>query len=225
MYARMVVQSLFGFLWLGVMLFVPAGRLDWPQAWAFMVLFIGAGLAIGLWLAKAHPDVLAARMRPPLSGVQKGSDRAIMAALLIAFVGWFIFMGFDARVHWSPPVPLWAEAIGAGLLLYAFYGWYRVLAVNAFAATTIELQSDRGQTVISTGPYAVVRHPMYAFALLFFAGIALLLGSLWGLAGLLVFTPILMLRAAGEEAMLREGLAGYVDYAQKVRWRLVPLVW
>jgi protein-S-isoprenylcysteine O-methyltransferase Ste14 len=225
MFAQMLIRSVSGFLMLALLLFLPAGRLDWWQAWAFMVLFIGAGVIIGVWLASSHPDVLAARMKPPMSADQKPADRAIMATLLFVFVGWFIFMGFDARLGWSRPMPLWAEALGAAMIVYAFWGWCRVLAVNAFAATTIELQGERGQTVISSGPYGVVRHPMYAFALFFFAGTALLLGSLWGLAVAVLFIPILMLRTLGEEAMLREGLPGYNEYAQKVRFRFVPLVW
>ena len=100
-----------------------------------------------------------------------------------------------------------------------------MLAANSFAASTIEVQVERGQQVISTGPYAVVRHPMYAYTILLILGAPLLLGSLWGLAGLVVLVPLLGARALGEEALLREGLPGYGDYAGKVRFRLVPGVW
>ena len=100
-----------------------------------------------------------------------------------------------------------------------------MLAANSFAASTIEVQAERGQQVISTGPYAVVRHPMYAYAIILILGAPLLLGSLWGLAGLVVLLPLLGARALGEETLLREGLRGYADYADKVRFRLVPGVW
>ncbi len=96
---------------------------------------------------------------------------------------------------------------------------------NSFAATTIRLQTERGQTVIATGPYAVVRHPLYASTLLFMVGAPLLLGSLWGLLGLAVFIPLLGARALSEEALLTPNLAGYADYVRKVRFRLVPGVW
>ena len=111
------------------------------------------------------------------------------------------------------------------MILVAFIGWVGVLAANSFAATQVRLQPERGQRVISTGPYGVVRHPMYAYSLLLMIGAPLLLGSLWGLLGLALFVPLLAARLLGEEAMLMEGLPGYRDYAAKVRFRLVPGVW
>jgi protein-S-isoprenylcysteine O-methyltransferase Ste14 len=111
------------------------------------------------------------------------------------------------------------------LIVAAFWGWAEVLRANSFAATTIELQAARGQTVISSGPYALVRHPMYAFVFLLIVGAPLMLGSLWGLAWLGLFAPLLAARALGEEAMLTAGLPGYADYARRVRYRLVPGIW
>jgi phospholipid methyltransferase len=108
------------------------------------------------------------------------------------------------------------------LIVAAFWGWMEVLRANTFAATTIQLQAERGQTVISSGPYALVRHPMYAFALFLMVGAPLLLGSLWGLAWLGLFVPLLAARVLGEEAMLTAGLEGYADYARRVRFRMVP---
>jgi protein-S-isoprenylcysteine O-methyltransferase Ste14 len=115
--------------------------------------------------------------------------------------------------------------LGGTLIGLAFWGWAEVLRVNSFAVTTIELQGARGQAVVDSGPYALVRHPMYAFALLLMIGAPLLLGSVWGLAWILAFIPLLAARALGEEAMLRQGLEGYDDYARKVRFRLLPGVW
>ena len=100
-----------------------------------------------------------------------------------------------------------------------------MLRVNSFAAVTVQVQADRHQTVISTGPYALVRHPMYSFLLVFMLGVPLLLGSLWGFVGTVLLTALLVVRALGEEAVLGEGLAGYVDYAARVRYRLIPGVW
>src|ERR1700733_5436997 len=110
--------------------------------------------------------------------------------------------------------------LGAALIAGAFYGWVGVLKTNSFASTTLRVQEERGQTVISTGPYAVVRHPMYAYSLLVFIGTPLLLGSLWGLLGVGLFLPLLAARVLGEEAMLIDGLPGYRQYAAKVRFRL-----
>jgi protein-S-isoprenylcysteine O-methyltransferase Ste14 len=222
---KMVAHSLaFGAL-LGLLLFLPAGTLAWPQAWVFMALFIGCSEAIGVWLKKTDPDLLAARMKSPISADQKFSDRAVMSAILVVFIGWFGFMAVDARrCGWSH-TPLWAQALGAALIVGAFYGWVGVLRANSFAAVTVRLQEERGQTVISTGPYAVVRHPMYAYAVLLMIGAPLLLGSLWGLLGVVLLLPLLAARALGEEVMLLDGLPGYREYAAKVRFRLLPGVW
>ena len=100
-----------------------------------------------------------------------------------------------------------------------------VLRANSFATTTIRLQAERGQTVVTTGPYAVVRHPLYASTLLFLIGAPLLLGSFWGLAGLVLFLPLLAIRALGEETLLLQGLPGYADYARRVKFRLAPGLW
>ena len=160
MLLKMVAHSLaFGAL-LGLLLFLPAGTLAWPQAWVFMALFIGCSEAIGVWLKKSDPDLLAARMKSPISADQKFSDRAVMSAILVVFIGWFGFMAVDARRYGWSHTPLWAQALGAALIVGAFYGWVGVLRANSFAAVTVRLQEERGQTVISAGPYAVVRHPM-----------------------------------------------------------------
>lgn len=225
MLLKMVVHTLAFVVLLGLLLFLPAGTLAWPQAWVFMALFIGCSEAIGVWLKKSDPALLAARMKSPLSADQKPSDRAVMGAILVVFCGWFVFMAIDARRFGWSHTPLWAQALGAALIVGAFYGWIGVLRANSFAAVTVRLQKERGQTVISTGPYAVVRHPMYSYAVLLMIGAPLLLGSLWGLLGVVVLLPLLAARALGEEVMLMDGLPGYREYAAKVRFRLLPGVW
>jgi protein-S-isoprenylcysteine O-methyltransferase Ste14 len=120
---------------------------------------------------------------------------------------------------------VWGQAVGVLLILAAFWGWVGVLRANSYASTTVRVQAERGQTVISTGPYAHVRHPMYSWSLALMIGMPLLLGSLWGLLGLLIAVPLLAARALGEEEVLFGGLPGYADYSAKVRWRLVPGLW
>ena len=208
-----------------LLLFLPAGTIAWPQAWAFLVIFNACSQAVGIWLLKTDPELLKARMRSPVSGDQKPRDRAIMGAILLVFAVWLVFMALDAqRFGWSH-VPLWGQVVGALLIFLAFWGWVGVLRANSFAAVTIGVQKERGQTVISTGPYAYIRHPMYGWSLALMVGMPLLLGSLWGLAGMLVAVPLLAARALGEEAVLFEGLPGYPEYAARVRYRLVPGVW
>ena len=224
MLLKMLSQFL-GLLILGLLLFVPAGTLVWPAGWEFLLLFVGCSAATGLWLRKMDPDLLAERMKSPLSADQRPRDRAIMAATYVCFCGWFVLMGLDARRFGWSRTPVLAQALGPILIVGAFWGWIGVLKANTFAGTRVRVQEERGQTVVSSGPYAVVRHPMYAYALLLMIGTPLLLGSLWGLAGLFLFLPLLAARAIGEEAVLMDGLAGYRDYAARVRFRLIPGVW
>ena len=208
-----------------LLLFLPAGTLAWPQAWIFLALFNLCSQAIGLWLLKTNPELLAERMKSPLSANQRPRDRLVMAAILLFWCAWLGFMALDARRFGWSHTPLWAQVIGAALIVGAFWGWVGVLRANSFAAVTVRLQTERGQTVISTGPYAVVRHPMYAYALPLFIGMPLLLGSLWGLLGVVVVVPLMAARALGEEALLMAGLPGYREYAAKVRFRLLPGLW
>lgn len=225
MLLKMIVQSVLGFMLLAVLLFPPAGTLAWPGAWAFLTLFSAGGFAMGLWLWSTDPGLLAERMTSPLSADQRPRDRAIMAVTLFACAAWFVVMGLDRRLNLSH-APFWVQALGAALIAVAFGGFASVLRANSFAAITVRVQGERGQTVISTGPYAVVRHPMYASGLLLMAGTPLLLlGSLWGLAGLAAFLPLLAARALGEEEVLMTGLPGYAAYMAKVSARLLPGVW
>jgi len=226
MLLRMIVRSIFGVILFMLVLFVPAGTIAWPQGWIFLALFIGCGAATGVWLYIAEPDLLAARMKSPLSADQRLRDRVIIAVLMLAFWGWFIVMALDARRFGWSRVPAAIEALGALMVVAAFYGWFTVLRANRFAATNVRVQRERGQTVISSGPYAVVRHPMYGYAVLLIVGTALLLGSLWGLLlGVVLLVPLFGIRAVGEETVLMEGLEGYRDYTSRVRYRMIPGVW
>jgi protein-S-isoprenylcysteine O-methyltransferase Ste14 len=139
--------------------------------------------------------------------------------------GWLVLMALDAvRFRWSQ-VPLWAQALGAILIALCMYMAYLVFRENSFAAPTVKMQTERGHRVVTSGPYAYVRHPMYAGALLYFIGTPLLLGSWYGLAAAPLMVAILAVRAVKEERMLAEELAGYRGYAARVRYRLVPWVW
>ncbi|HEX4262151.1 MAG TPA: isoprenylcysteine carboxylmethyltransferase family protein [Acetobacteraceae bacterium] len=208
-----------------LLLFLPAGTLAWPQGWVFLALFAGCSQAIGLWLRKTDPELLAERMKSPFSADQEPRDRLVMVAIMLFLCVWLVFIGLDARRFGWSHAPSWAQAIGAALIVGAFYGWVGVLRANSFAAVTVRLQQERGQTVISSGPYAVVRHPMYAYAVLLLIGTPLLLGSLWGLLGVPAAVALMAARAIGEEALLMDGLPGYREYAAKVRFRLLPGVW
>jgi protein-S-isoprenylcysteine O-methyltransferase Ste14 len=225
MLLNLIIRSVLGVLAFALVLFLPAGTLDWPQAWIFLAIFIFFGVVIGVWLFRTDPALLAARMASPMSRDQRPSDRAIILAIMILYFASFVFMALDAkRFGWSH-VPVWLQAVGAALIVLSFCGNVAVLRANSFAAVNIRVQSERDQTVADTGPYAVVRHPMYAWILPFMLGTPLLLGSAWGVLWLALFVPLLVARIRGEEAVLIAGLAGYRDYAARVRRRLIPGVW
>ncbi|THD64499.1 MAG: isoprenylcysteine carboxylmethyltransferase family protein [Phenylobacterium sp.] len=207
------------------LLFGGAGTLAWPSGWAYLSLYLAASLGVSLWLAKADPALLEERLKSAYQKDQKPWDRVFMTLVIIVYAGWTALMGLDARrLGWSH-VPVWAQGLGAVLIVLSYLGVAWVFATNSFAAPVIKLQAERGQTVIDTGPYAVVRHPMYAFALWQFVGGPLMLGSWWGLAIAPLALAGLALRTLGEERMLRAELPGYDDYARRVRWRYAPGIW
>ena len=226
MIRKLVVQTLSSVAVIGLALFSAAGSWAWLSAWVCLALIGGGSLAFGLWLSRIDPGLVAERLKSPLGGGQTVRDSAVLVPFVIGFfVAWPAFMGLDARRFAWSHVPVWGQALGAVLILATFLGCTSVFRANSFASSRVRLQPERGQTVISTGPYAVVRHPMYSYALLFMVGMPLLLGSLWGLAWLVLFIPLLAARILGEEAMLLRGLPGYRDYTARVRSRLLPGVW
>jgi protein-S-isoprenylcysteine O-methyltransferase Ste14 len=207
------------------LLFGAAGTLAWPSGWAYMAEFFTLGMAISLWLAKTDPGLLAERLNAGYQRDQKAWDKVFLTAVMVVYAAWLVVMGLDARRYGWSHVPLWGQTTGAVLLAASYLGVAWVFAANSFAAPVIKPQHGRGQTVIDTGPYAYVRHPMYAFALLQFVAAPLMLGSLWGLALVPPAVAALAWRTLGEERMLRQELEGYDAYARRVRWRCAPGLW
>jgi protein-S-isoprenylcysteine O-methyltransferase Ste14 len=209
----------------GVLLFGAAGTLDWPSAWAYLAVLGGSSLAVSLWLAWADPALLAERMKPPIQKDQKAWDKLFFAICGAMVLGWLVLTGLDARRFGWSHVPVGFQVLGAVLTVLSFLGIAWVYRTNSFAAPVIKMQQDRKQTVISTGPYAFVRHPMYGFGSFTLIGGPLMLGSLWGIAALLPIAAALHWRTLGEERMLKAELSGYEDYARRVRWRYAPGIW
>ena len=225
MIRRLIWQSAVWFACMAALLFIPAGTADWPAAWIYLAEMGLATLVITIWLARYNPALLAERMSPLIQRDQKKWDKLLMIVLIVLWCAWFMLMGLDAvRYGWSA-VPPWAQALGAMAILVAMYVFFLTVRVNSFAAPVVKIQTERGHKVVSDGPYAIVRHPMYAGALLLFAGTPLLLGSWWGLALAPVITVLLAARAVLEERTLARELDGYAEYAARVRYRLIPLVW
>jgi protein-S-isoprenylcysteine O-methyltransferase Ste14 len=210
------------FVVMALVLFVPPWTLDWWQAWLFLVVYFGGSIALMLDLAKRDPALLERRMKGGPWAEERLEQKIITTFASLGFVALLLIPALDRRFGWSqlpPVVPL----IGDALVLLGGYGVWRVFRENSFTSARIELASD--QRVISTGPYALVRHPMYATALVMMAGIPVALGSLWGLLAFAAMMPALIWRMVDEEKFLATGLSGYTEYKQKVRYRLIPHLW
>jgi protein-S-isoprenylcysteine O-methyltransferase Ste14 len=208
---------------IAVLLLWPAGTFYYPGAWAFIAIFAIGGFAIMVWLGKYSPRLLQERLSPPIQRDQKPWDKVFLTILMLGFMAWLPFMTWDAKRTGFDAVPAALQVTGGvGVVLYMLGAWW-TFRENTFAAPVVKIQQD--QRVIETGPYAVVRHPMYASALLLFFGLPLLLGSWLGLAFGALLTLGVAWRAVHEEQALRDGLPGYTDYAARVRYRFIPGVW
>jgi protein-S-isoprenylcysteine O-methyltransferase Ste14 len=225
MVQRILWQSLVGLAIMLVLLFVPAGTLAWPAGWIFLIEFSFASALITRWLLRHNPDLLAERMKPLIQREQKPWDKVLMAVFLFLWCAWFVVMALDGvRFGWSV-VPLWVQALGILAIAVAMYIMFLTMRTNSFAAPVVKIQAERGHRVVSDGAYAIVRHPMYGGALLLIFGTPLLIGSWWGLALSPLLVLLLAVRAVMEERTLMAELPGYTDYAARVRYRLVPLIW
>jgi protein-S-isoprenylcysteine O-methyltransferase Ste14 len=225
MIMRVAIQTTISVAVMGVILFVAAGDWGWPQGWAFLGEIAVSSFAVSWWLARHDPALLETRLSAPVQPDQRPWDRIFLAAGALVFAGWLVLCALDARrFQWSL-VPIWAQALGAALIALCMILVWQTFRFNTFAAPQIRIQKNREHRVITDGPYRIVRHPMYASALLMFVGTPLLLGSWWGL----LFVPIgivgIGIRAVGEERMLRRELPGYDDYARQVRFRMLPGLW
>jgi protein-S-isoprenylcysteine O-methyltransferase Ste14 len=210
-------------VFLALAMFLPAGRLGWTRGWVFFATYLVMRVATTFYLWRTNPEVVVAR-----STVHRGNsrrDKVLFALLADLFVAMFLVAAVDdGRFHWSS-VPLWLTAAGYVLFLIGMAGNACVLGVNKFAEPGARIQAERGQKVVQTGPYAIVRHPLYATAFCLNGGIPLALGSFWALIPAAVAAGVLVMRTASEDRMLHNGLAGYKEYAGRVRYRLLPGVW
>ncbi|KYG20433.1 isoprenylcysteine carboxyl methyltransferase [Bradyrhizobium sp. AT1] len=224
MIARLLLQNTITTVAMGALLFASAGTLRWPSAWAFLATCTLLGPLCGWWLYRIDPALLAERLRPVLQKDQPAADKVFMSVFVVAMLAWLALIGVDRRIQ-SSDMPVALQAVGFALFLASTSFTMWVFRENSFAAPVVKLQAERAQHVISSGPYAHVRHPMYSGMILFFTGVPLLLGSWWGLVMVPVFAALFAIRIGIEERTLREGLPGYADYASRVRYRLLPGVW
>jgi protein-S-isoprenylcysteine O-methyltransferase Ste14 len=207
---------------IALLLFVPAWTVHYWQAWVYLSIFTGASILTTLYLVKHDPALLERRMRAGPTAEKQPAQRLIMLCASIGFIALLVVPAIAFRFGWSA-VPLGGVVTGDGLVVTGFYFIYLVYRANTFTSATIEIAEE--QKVISTGPYAIVRHPMYASGSMYLLGTPLALGSYWGLLVLGALMPFLIWRLLDEEGFLAKNLPAYTEYQKRVRYRLVPFVW
>jgi len=207
---------------MALLLFVPAGTIHYWQAWVYLGVFAGVSTLITLDLIRKDPALLERRMRGGPTAEKQPTQKLIMLSISICFIALLVVPALDHRFGWSA-VPLGGAVAGDALVAIGFYLIALAYRANTFSSATIEIAEN--QKVVSTGPYALVRHPMYASGILHLVGTPLALGSYWGLVPLVAMTPFLIWRLLAEERFLARNLAGYTEYQRRVRHRLVPGVW
>jgi protein-S-isoprenylcysteine O-methyltransferase Ste14 len=207
---------------MAAIIFLPAWTLDYWQAWIFLAIFFVSVLAITIYLMKNDPKLLERRANAGPGAEQEKSQKIIQSLAAIAFIAMFVVSALDHRFAWSA-VPPYVSLLGDVLVALGLYFVFLVFKENSFASGTIEVGAD--QRVIATGPYALVRHPMYIGALVMLLGVPLALGSWWGLLTIIPMVLVLVARLLDEEKFLAKNLAGYSEYQGKVKSRLLPLIW
>lgn len=220
--ALAAAESAVLFAALGALLFGAAGTVDWPGAWAWLAIVC---VASAVALTVLDVDLIKERITAPTRRRLRTWDAA-WASVLAAFgLGWFVLMALDAvRFRWLV-LPGWTQAAGAVVLVGSHTVGLLALVAHPYASPVVAVQSDRDHSVVSTGAYAIVRHPMYAGVLWFFPGTAMLLGSGYGLALSPLMIALVVVRTALEDRMLQAELPGYREYAREVRYRLIPGIW
>jgi protein-S-isoprenylcysteine O-methyltransferase Ste14 len=206
---------------MGFILFLSAGTIHYWQAWWYLAVSFGSSLLITLYLSRYDPALLARRVSAGPTAEKENPQKIIVLFTSIGFIALLSVPGLDNRFGWSTTPPVVA-ILGDVLVLAGFYIVFLVYKENNFASAKIEIAAD--QKVIATGPYALVRHPMYAGGLSLMIGTPLALGSYWGLLALVPMSPFLVWRILDEEQFLAINLPGYTEYRAKVRWRLIPRV-
>ncbi len=217
-----IITFIGGGLFLALLLFLPAGTFNYWQAWLCIFVFMITLSIFGLYFSVRDPALMQRRLQAGPAAEQSTLQKIVATLAFAGLAGLFIISALDHRFGWShvPPLVSW---VGDALLVLSFVMFTFVFRVNSYGASNIRVEQD--QKVVSTGPYALVRHPMYVGALVMVLSIPIALGSWWALAIVLITIPVLVVRILDEEKVLERDLAGYRDYEQQVRWRLVPGVW
>lgn len=208
-----------GVIGIGLMLFLPAGTLHYYQGWLFCAVLFIPVMVMGVVLFFKAPDLLRKRLQEK---EEQSEQKSVVALSGLMFLGGFVLAGLDYRFGWTQ-LPMWAVYVAAAAFVLGYAMFAEVMRENAYLSRTVEVQED--QIVVDTGLYGIVRHPMYTATVVMFLAMPLVLGSLISLCVFLVYPFLIVKRIRNEEQVLEEGLAGYAEYKQKVKYRLMPFVW
>jgi protein-S-isoprenylcysteine O-methyltransferase Ste14 len=219
---RAWVRSALSLVVFMAMLFIPAGTLQFWPGWLYGFIFAASTTAISVYFLKHDPKLVERRMKVGPAAEQRPAQKIIMAITLAGFILLIVLPGLDYRWHWSS-MPPWLVLAANVVLALSFAIFFIVLKQNSYAASTIRVEAD--QPVVSTGLYAIVRHPLYSGALLLMLVTPPALGSYWTLLVVFALIPVLMWRLLDEERFLKQNLPGYADYCRATRFRLIPLIW
>ena len=213
------IKLLMGLVLVGLLIFLPAGTMQFFNGWFLLALLFVPMLIAGVVMAICSPTLLRKRLN---AKEKEAEQKSVVAMSGIMFIAAFVVAGFNYRYSWMV-MPSWAVWGAAALFLLSYAMYAEVLRENAYLSRTIEVQE--GQKVIDTGLYGIVRHPMYSATILLFLSMPLVLGSLPSFVIMLTYIPLIVKRIKNEEKVLRDGLEGYEEYCSKVKYRLLPLVW
>jgi protein-S-isoprenylcysteine O-methyltransferase Ste14 len=219
---RAWVRSALSLVVFMAMLFIPAGTLQFWPGWLYGFIFAASTTAISVYFLKHDPKLVERRMKVGPAAEQRPAQKIIMAITLAGFILLIVLPGLDYRWHWSS-MPPWLVLAANVVLALSFAIFFIVLKQNSYAASTIRVEAD--QPVVSTGLYAIVRHPLYSGARLLMLVTPPALGSYWTLLVVFALIPVLMWRLLDEERFLKQNLPGYADYCRATRFRLIPLIW
>ena len=219
LFFQAIAKFLLGVVLIGVLIFLPAGTLRFPNGWLFMAILFVPMFGAGLVMMAKNPYLLQKR----LDAKEKEREQSLVVKLSgLMFIAGFVLAGLDFRFGWLP-LPQWVSIVATVLFLLAYLMYAEVLRENTFLSRTIEVQEN--QTVVDTGLYGIVRHPMYSATVILFLSMPLVLGSLISFVVFLAYPLLIAKRIRNEEQVLEAGLPGYTEYKKKVRWRMIPYVW
>ena len=212
-------------LLLPMVLFIAAGRLNWVWGWVYVGIAVLATFISRIIVIRTNPDLIVERAQSLEKEDVKGWDRMILFFILVGPLAMLIVAGLDERFGWSPQIPLALQLVALAIMMLGYVVGTWAMAVNRYFSAVVRIQKDRGQTVVSDGPYRFVRHPAYATGIVSCLVTPIMLGSLWALIAGGLTVILYIVRTALEDRTLHDELPGYAEYAQRVRYRLLPGIW